>query len=246
MDSKRAPGRSDARPINRLLQRLTEQDYKLIRHHLELGAVSANQVLYHPGDQIEALTFPCAATVIGVAVSVEQDREVHATIVGAEGVVGSIVGRTLPSYTRAQVLAGGSVARLSIRRLEHAMRLSSSLRAVIERYMTFLLAQAFQFAACNAGHSNEQRIARCILSMSERTGKGVPLTHEQLAGLLGVGRSYTSRLIEGMKAAGIVETRRGAIQIVNEKALRDRVCACHGWINHYFDEIFGSGRTYSI
>jgi len=37
----------------------------------------------------------------------------------------------------------------------------------------------------------------------------VPLTHEQLATLLGVGRSYTSRVIQTFKAEGILETRRG-------------------------------------
>jgi hypothetical protein len=42
----------------------------------------------------------------------------------------------------------------------------------------------------------------------ERTGGHVvPLTQEQLAGLLGVGRSYISRVIQTFKAEGILENR---------------------------------------
>ena len=49
----------------------------------------------------------------------------------------------------------------------------------------------------------------------------VPLTHEQLATLLGVGRSYASRVIQTFKAEGILETRRGSILVRDRDALRD-------------------------
>jgi hypothetical protein len=49
----------------------------------------------------------------------------------------------------------------------------------------------FQSTACNAIHSIEQRTAKWIISAMERADgdNTVPLTHEQLATLLGVGRS---------------------------------------------------------
>ena len=68
-----------------------------------------------------------------------------------------------------------------------------------------MLAQMFQSTACNAIHSIEQRTAKWIISAMERTDGDnvVPLTHEQLATLLGVGRSYASRVIQTFKAEGI-------------------------------------------
>jgi CRP-like cAMP-binding protein len=64
-----------------------------------------------------------------------------------------------------------------------------------------MLAQVFQSTACNAIHSIEQRTAKWILSARERTGDDlVPLTHEQLSTMLGVGRSYASRVIQTFKA----------------------------------------------
>ena len=65
----------------------------------------------------------------------------------------------------------------------------------------------------------------------------VPLTHEQLATLLGVGRSYTSRTIQSFKAEGILETRRGSILVRNPDALRGRSCLCNEAVKAHFEEV---------
>lgn len=106
------------------------------------------------------------------------------------------------------------------------------------RYADCLVAQILQSTACNAIHSIEQRSAKWIISTMERTGGHVvPLTQEQLAGLLGVGRSYTSRVIQTFKAEGILETRRGLISIYNSAALQARSCLCNKSIKTHFDEV---------
>jgi DNA-binding transcriptional regulator YhcF (GntR family) len=73
----------------------------------------------------------------------------------------------------------------------------------------------------------------------ERTdgSDAVPLTHEQLATLLGVGRSYTSRVIQTFKAEGIVQTRRGAIVVRDRDALQMRACLCNEAVKNHFDEV---------
>jgi DNA-binding FadR family transcriptional regulator len=65
----------------------------------------------------------------------------------------------------------------------------------------------------------------------------VPLAHEQLATLLGVGRSYTSRVIQTLKAEGVLETRRGSILVRNREALRIRACRCHESVKNHFEEV---------
>ena len=65
----------------------------------------------------------------------------------------------------------------------------------------------------------------------------VPLTHEQLATLLGVGRSYTSRVMQTFKAEGVLETRRGSIVIRNPEALRIRSCLCNESVKSHFEEV---------
>jgi len=163
MDSKGALGHSNERPANYLLRRLSERDYRLIERHLERVKVSANQTLYHPGDKVEAAAFPCGSALIGFAVLLEVDREVHATTVGMEGAVGGIISPgLLPAYSRTSVIVGGELMRLSVRRLEQAMRQSPSLRGAFARYADCLFAQTLQSAACKAGHSNEQPAAFCL------------------------------------------------------------------------------------
>src|SRR6478609_2185544 len=93
--------------------------------------------------------------------------------------------------------------------------------------------------ACNAIHSIEQRTAKWIISAMERTdGEDVvPLTHEQLATLLGVGRSYTSRVIQTFKAEGVPEPRRGSILVIDRDALQRRACLCNESVKNHFEEV---------
>ena len=65
----------------------------------------------------------------------------------------------------------------------------------------------------------------------------MPLTHEQLSALLGVGRSYTSRVIQTFKAEGVLETRRGSILVRNAEALRERSCLCNEAVKIHFEKV---------
>ena len=65
----------------------------------------------------------------------------------------------------------------------------------------------------------------------------VPLTHEQLATMLGVGRSYASRVIQTFKAQGVLETRRGSILVRDREALRVRACLCNESVKNHFEEV---------
>ncbi len=63
----------------------------------------------------------------------------------------------------------------------------------------------------------------------------MPLTHEQLATLLGVGRSYASRVLQSFKAEGVLDTRRGAILVCNLDGLRLRACLCNDAVKMHFE-----------
>ena len=122
----------------------------------------------------------------------EDGRDVETILVGREGAVGGIVSEGyLPAYTRIVVKFGGPFVRLQVSKLEAAKVKSRTLRNVFARYADCMLSQIFQSTACNAIHSIEQRTAKWIISAMERTDGDdvVPLTHEQLATLLGVGRT---------------------------------------------------------
>src|SRR5258706_15763256 len=103
--------------------------------------------------------------------------------------------------------------------------------------------------ACSPRCSGRRPVMRSIQSNSARRNglfrrwkepratNVLSLTHEQLAAMLGVGRSYASRVIQIFKAQGILETRRGSILVRNREALRNRACLCNESVKGHFEEV---------
>jgi len=230
------------RAQNDLLQQLSGPDFELLAPHLQPVELEASHVLYHAGDEVAAVHFPCRSTLVSFAVPVEDDREVESLLVGREGAVGIAAGRSVSlAYSRIVVKLGGTLVRLPLRALEQAQQRSATLQQVLSRYGDCQFAQLLQTAACNAAHSIEQRAAKWIISAQEHVGgPEIPLTHEQLAGMLGVSRSYASRVIQMFKARRILATRRGAILILDAPALEARACRCNDWVKKHFDEVLGA------
>jgi hypothetical protein len=228
------------RPFNNLLRRLNPADYALLAPHLTSDETKQGELLYNPGDNVQTVHFPCGPTLVSYMVPSEDGRDVETVLIGREGAVGGIVSQGfLPAYTRITVKFGGPIVRLGVSKLDAAKSNSPSLRNVFARYADCMLAQIFQSTACNAIHSIEHRTAKWIISAMERTNgdNTVSLTHEQLATLLGVGRSYASRVIQIFKAQGLLDTRRGAIVVRDPDALRSRACLCNEAVKSHFEEV---------
>ena len=228
------------RPFNNLLRRLNSADFALIEPHLVPADTGPNDLLYSPGDGVETVHFPCGPSLVSYLVANEDGRDVETILVGREGAVGGIVSQGyLPAYTRIMVKFGGPFVRMNVGKLDAAKSQSASLRNIFARYADCMLAQMFQSTACNAIHSIEQRTAKWIIAAMERAdgNEVVPLTHEQLSTLLGVGRSYASRVIQTFKAEGVLETRRGSILVKNPDALKIRACLCNEAVKNHFEEV---------
>ena len=228
------------RPSNNLLRRLSGADFALIEPHLVASDANPNDLIYRPGDNVEIVHFPCGPGLVSYMVPNEDGRDVETILIGREGAVGGIVSQGfLPAYTRIIVKFAGPFVRLPVGKLDAAKSRSPTLNNIFARYADCLLAQIFQSTACNAIHSIEQRTAKWIISAMERTDGDdvVPLTHEQLSTLLGVGRSYASRVIQTFKTEGILATRRGSILVLDRKALQSRSCRCNEAVKAHFDEV---------
>jgi Crp-like helix-turn-helix protein len=227
------------RPQNNLLQHLSPDDFDLLASHLQLVEASANEVLHHPGDAMEIVHFPCGPTLLSFAVAVDDDREVESLLIGREGAAGGVISQGFsPAYSRVVVRVGGTIARLPVRAFGRALQNSAALREIFAKYSHCQVAQLLQSSACNAAHSIEQRAAKWIIAALEHIGSdALPLTHEQLAGLLGVSRSYASRVIQTFKAKHILATRRGSILVRDPRALEASACSCNAAVKRHFGEV---------
>lgn len=232
----------DAHPgwsSNNLLRSLHADDFALIKPALQRWKAEKGAVIYEPGDDVRHAYFPCGPSLIAFMVMMRDGRDVETALVGREGAAGGIVSNgRLPAFARAIVLSGGTFLRIESAALEEAKVKSLTLRHLFTRYADCLLAQIFQSVACNAAHTIEQRAARWILAAIDRTGGSeLPMTQEQLAGMLGVGRSYVNRVLKDMKDDGVLETRRGGLKVCDAKALKATSCECTDAIRKHFDEV---------
>jgi len=229
----------NGRLYNNLLRTLRDSDYALIGPQLTHVEVAADELLYSPGDNVDVVHFPCSHSMVSYLIHNEDGRDVETVLVGREGAVGGIVSLGhLPAYCRIVVKYGGPFARLRVAHLEAAKEKSPTLRHLFARYADCLLAQIFQSTACNAIHSIEQRAAKWIVSAIERTGGDVvPLTHEQLAIMLGAGRSHTTRVLQNLRLKGILETRRGSVLVRDHAGLKAFACLCNEAVKGHFEEV---------
>lgn len=233
-------GEDPARDLgNNLLRALRPADAGLLNPYLEPWIGARDQVIYEPGDPVQTVYFPCGPSMISYLVVLQDGSAVEAALIGREGAIGGIVSRgRLPAFARAEVQFAGPFLRMQVADLEEAKQRSATLENLFARYADCLAAQMFQSIACNAAHSIEQRTAKWLVSAVERTGgPDIPLTQDQLAVMLAVGRSYISRVLRNFKQRRVLEVRRGALIIRNLDALRSIACECNECVRAHFEEV---------
>ncbi len=224
---------------NNLLRALRTEDWAILQPMLEDWSAPTGTLLHDPGDTVRHAYFPCGSSLISYLVVLGDGRAIETALIGREGAIGGIVSHgRLPAFSRAEVQLGGSFWRIDLHDLEAAKSRSITLRFLFARYADCLMAQVFQSVACNAAHSIEQRTAKWLLAALERTGAtDVALTQEQLSAMLGVGRSYLSRVIQDLKTKGVIETRRGRIAVSHVEGLRSLACECNPCVSRHFDDV---------
>ena len=224
---------------NNLLRALRMEDMALLQPLLEEWEAKTGTVVYEPGDNVEWVYFPCGSSIISYLVVLEDGQAVETALIGREGAVGGVVSQgRLPAFARAQVQFGGRFLRMRSADLEVAKLRSLSLRHLFARYADCVMAQVFQSVACNATHSIEQRTAKWLKAAMDRTGDHeVPLTQEQLAEMLGVGRSYISRILQRLKKRGFLQTQRGRLQVTDLVALEGLACGCNHSVTMHFEDV---------
>jgi len=225
---------------NLLLGKLTAADRARLVPHMMVVDREAGETIHQAGEDVLDTWFPCGSAMAAFCVSTNDGADaVEVALVGREGAIGGIVSNgRVPAYATAQVRFSGRFLRIKTAALELAKTESLPLRHWFARYSDCLLAQVFQTAACNATHTISQRTAKWLLAAASRTsGHEFELTQEELAEMLGVGRTFVTRTMRRFREAGLVSTRRGVIAILEEPALRKTSCRCTMAIEDHFDAV---------
>jgi CRP-like cAMP-binding protein len=213
---------------NRALLLMPEAEFQTVRPLLSFQPFLHHATLHETGEELEFVHFPNQG-LVSIVVATRSGKTVEVAIVGHEGFVGmaAVVGlRRSPD--RAVVQVAGNGFRIRADALRTALSTSLRLQAILSRYAAIQGMQAAQLAACNRLHGVEQRLARWLLIMRDRTEQvSLQITHDSLATMLGTDRPSVSLAAGDLQRKGAIEYRRGVVAIVNHEILEGAACECY-------------------
>jgi CRP-like cAMP-binding protein len=212
---------------NKILATLDEAKYQPLFSQLELVSLSQGQVLYEAESPINNVYFPLSA-VFSMLSTMEDGRTVEVGPVGHEGLVGlRIFLGAETSLDQVIVHVAGDAMRLRASVLKAVVDDQGALTTKLLRYTQMLLAMTARSGACNKLHSTEQQLARWLLMMRDYSGNELKLTHDLIALTLGVRRAGVTEGANAFRNAGVIEYRRGHIEIVDQVGLASLACECY-------------------
>jgi CRP-like cAMP-binding protein len=222
---------------NRVLAGISSKDYGSL-DQLEPVQLRFGQILYEAGGRIRHVYFPIDC-LVSLLTAVDKRRTLEVGMVGNEGMTGMpfILGMGV-SGVRALVQGGGRALRMPAAAFRIEFDRNEPLRQALFRYTYALMAQISQTAACNRFHEAEARLARWLLMTRERVGSDeFRLTHEFLAHMLGLRREGVTEAATALKRRGLIDYRRGKIQILDAKVLKASACSCYQVIRTVYERI---------
>lgn len=225
---------------NHILSVLPKEDYERLAPHLEYIEMNQGEVLSHPEERIAYAYFPYRGTVSIVAV-MRDGAEVEVGVVGREGMMGlPIVMGTDSMPLMAITQIPGSGVRIRAGRLQDALKQSEDMYKSFLCYAQAFFVQTAITAGCNRLHHMEGRMAKWLLTCSDRAESNeLQLTQEFLAVMLGVRRAGVTVAANKLKEDGLIEYARGRVRILNAEGLEAVACECYQVVKKEFKRLLG-------
>ncbi|CAN5326564.1 Crp/Fnr family transcriptional regulator [soil metagenome] len=225
---------------------LTPADRKRIEPHLVEHRFEQGQMLYDAGEAVEDVWFPLSG-VVSLMTLLPDDKMVETAAIGREGLVGVTCGpMNARASSRAISQSDGVAALLPGAVFSDALSKSETMRTALARFTESLFAQVQQTAACNAQHRLDERLARWLLTIHDRSdGERFELTQSDIAGMLGVRRATVSEVGAQLEGRGLIRRGRGWVEVLNRPALEHASCGCYGMMRTVMKDL-GVARPRAI
>lgn len=223
---------------NRLLASLSLDDFAVVQPHLEAVPLEVRHHLFKADQKIAHVTFPRSGVASIVADTGEGRFEVG--MVGSEGLVGvPIVLSVDRSPHTCLVQAMGEAFRIGAGELQDAMDHSSTLRALLLRFVHTFIVQVSQTAYANAGYSLEERLARWLLMTHDRLERDdMPITHEFMGVMLGTRRPGVTLAVQMLEGVGAIRATRGHITLRDREKLEQLAGQSYGFAEKEYSNVF--------
>ncbi|QOC24221.1 Crp/Fnr family transcriptional regulator [Wenzhouxiangella sp. AB-CW3] len=212
---------------NRILRGIRREDRQRILSHLTSVEWQRGEMVYETCAPQRYAYFP-VDSLVSITHFLEDGHSCEIAVIGNDGMLGiSIFTQTMSMPEYAVVQAAGSAYRLKASVLKDEANRCESFRLLL-RYTQVLLTQISQSATCNRYHTITQQLARWLLiAIDHLPQQQLQLTQEQIAHSLGVRREGVTEAAGRLQKAGLIEYRRGRINVINRAGLERVCCECY-------------------
>lgn len=229
---------------NAILAQLPETELAALIPHLHVERTELKHSAYASGQPISDIYFPLTSVFSLVAVT-DGRIVLEVATIGHEGMVGLPVylGATSSPQAAFCQVSGDSV-RIGVEHFRQALSRDGTLHALLNRFTQATMVQVAQNVVCNRSHTTDARMARWLLTTQDRVGRSeFALTQEFLSQMLGVHRPTVSETAQRIQADGLIDYRRGVINIVERDRLQRMACDCYRVVKEEFDDLRNHRRS---
>jgi CRP-like cAMP-binding protein len=132
----------------------------------------------------------------------------------------------------------GVASTLELDRLHAAAEQSATFRSLLIRHGLAVHVQVQQTAGCNAAHTVESRLARCLAQTCDLSGHTrLDLTQESLAQMIGARRNSVSLVASMLQQSNFIHYSRGHIEITNMDGLTKTACECYAIVKSHYERL---------
>jgi CRP-like cAMP-binding protein len=214
--------------VNRLLDSLPTELQQRLNSLGSRLALEKSAVLIEAGAPQTFVYFPCSG-LLSLQTVTQHGNSVEVAMVGREGVTPplALIATTPAAYTTTVTVAGEAL-RLRADALQPEFDRHPALqRALIQRWHA-LMSEIALGSACHRFHTARQRLARWLLTASDRIQSSrLELTQEQLGDVLGLRRTSVTSASVALQDAGAIVSRHGRSRIIDRARLQTASCACY-------------------
>jgi CRP-like cAMP-binding protein len=227
------------RVTNKLIAGVPSKERHRLLANCEPVDLVFGDILYEADQPIEHVYFPLKGF-ISLVTLLQGRQPLEMGLIGNEGMLGvTLTLGVKAAPMRAVVQGAGTALRMSGTHLVRMLRGSPALHRILDSYLYVSMAQLTQSFACTRFHEIEPRLARWLLMTHDRAhADHFRLTHEYLAGMLGVRRSGVSIAASALQLRKLIRYSRGEISILNRRGLEATSCGCYAAMISDYANVF--------
>ncbi len=223
---------------NRLLAVMPPDALERLLPHMQKVRLIAGEVLYEASAEVTHAYFPVEA-IIAFLLRTTSGSTTQVSIAGNDSLAGITAFMGGTAQRSALVLSTGDAFKISASALKAEFDRNGAVMRLLLRFTQVVVTQMAQAAVCNRHHQLEQQLCGWLLACMDRLphGNSLRVTHETMAGMLGVRREGVTEATGKLRQLGLIECGRGEIKLIGRGGLQARACECYQVVKRETDRL---------